>query len=461
MSGGITSGLIVPGLPQPLLAPEQNPGWRRLREAFAAAGEALRVQRPDVLLIYSVMWPSIIGHQIQADPAPSWVHVDELFHDLGSIPYTFRVDADFAETLRGAAEARGLRARTVAYRGFPIDTGSIVALKLLTPNNEIPACIVSSNIYSDRAETVVLGKAAADAARASGKRVAAVAVTTLSNRLFTDFIDPADDRIHSPKDDEWNRKILELLGDGRLEDVAQLSREIHRQIRVHKVVNFKPMWWLSAAMGQHNHYTGRVFGYEALYGTGGAVVSLRPAAAGVGDKEYDEEDVEVYRGDRGVLPAGGAAAGEAAAGEAAAGEAAAGDGVLAFEHAPEPVGAYPHARRVGDLLYLSGIGPRQPGTGAIPGGPTRDGDGPRDYDIRAQTRAVIDNVRLILEAAGSSLERVVDVTAFLVDMDRDFAGYNEVYAEAFSTIQAARTTVAVRALPTPIAVELKVVATVG
>ncbi len=447
---GIISGLIVPGLPQPLLAPEQNPGWRRLREAFAAAGEALRAQRPDVLLIYSVMWPSIIGHQIQADPAPSWVHVDELFHDLGSIPYTFRVDADFAETLRGAAEARGLRARTVAYRGFPIDTGSVVALKLLTPNNEIPACIVSSNVYSDRAETVVFGKAAADAARASGKRVAAAVVTTLSNRLFTDFIDPAEDRIHSPKDDEWNRKLLELLGDGRLEDVAQLSREIHRQIRVHKVVNFKPMWWLSAAMGQHNHYTGRIFGYEALYGTGGAVVSLVPAAAGVGDKEYDEEDVEVYRGDRGVLSAADPEADSEAEAE-----------VMAFEHAPKPVGAYPHARRVGDLLYLSGIGPRQPGTDAIPGGPIRDGDGPRDYDIRAQTRAVIDNVRLILEAAGSSLDRVVDVTAFLVDMERDFAGYNEVYAEAFAAIQATRTTVAVRALPTPIAVEFKVIASVG
>lgn len=126
------------------------------------------------------------------------------------------------------------------------------------------------------------------------------------------------------------------------------------------------------------------------------------------------------------------------------------------------MGAYPHARRVGELLYLSGVGPRQAGTDAIPGGPIRDGDGqPLDYDIRAQTRAVIENVRKILEASGSSLDRVLDVTSFLVDMDRDFAGYNEVYAELLGPVGPTRTTLAIRALPTPIAVELKVIAAAG
>ena len=105
------------------------------------------------------------------------------------------------------------------------------------------------------------------------------------------------------------------------------------------------------------------------------------------------------------------------------------------------------------------VGPRQPGTDAIPGGPIRDAEGnPLDYDIEAQTQAVIDNVRLILEASGSSLDRVLDITAFLVDMDRDFKTFNAVYRERIGTIGPTRTTVAVRALPTPIAVELKVVA---
>jgi 2-aminomuconate deaminase len=130
--------------------------------------------------------------------------------------------------------------------------------------------------------------------------------------------------------------------------------------------------------------------------------------------------------------------------------------------APRPVGAYPHARRVGELIYLSGIGPRDPATDAVPGGPIRDAAGQRlDYDITAQTEAVIANVRLVLEAAGSSLDRVVDVTAFLVDMDRDFAGYNAVYAKHFTGVGATRTTVAVSALPTPIAVEFKVTALAG
>lgn len=129
------------------------------------------------------------------------------------------------------------------------------------------------------------------------------------------------------------------------------------------------------------------------------------------------------------------------------------------DQAPDPVGAYPHARRHGDLLFLSGVGPRQAGTDAIPGGPIQDEDGqPRDYDIRAQTEAVIANVKAVLAACGASLADVLDVTVFLVDMDRDFQGYNEVYARHFESVQAARTTIAIRALPTPIAVEFKVVA---
>ena len=298
---GIVGGLLVPGLPHPLLCPERSPGWTRLRAAFDEAREEIRRLQPDLLLIYSTMWISIIGHQIQADPEPKWVHVDELFHDLGSIPYQFRIDADFAQRLHGACGARGLDSRTVAYYGFPIDTGSVVALKLLNPDNAVPAVIVSSNMYSDRAETIVLGKACRDAVLEGKRRAVAIVVGTLSNRLFTDWIDPAQDRIHSLKDDEWNRKILEFLGEGRLEDTAQLSREINKQIRIPKVVNFKPMWWWSAVMGQHNRYVGRVLAYEALFGTGGAVVSLVPSPGGVGDKEFDEDDVERHQGDRNVI----------------------------------------------------------------------------------------------------------------------------------------------------------------
>ncbi len=128
--------------------------------------------------------------------------------------------------------------------------------------------------------------------------------------------------------------------------------------------------------------------------------------------------------------------------------------------APEPVGAYPHARRVGNLLFLSGVGPRKPGTKDIPGVVMDENGNVIHYDIVAQTRSVIENVKNILEASGSSLEKVVDIQVFLTNMKQDFPKYNEVYAETFRSIGATRTTVEVTALPTPINVEFKVIATV-
>ncbi len=456
----ITLGAIVPGIPHPLLCPQHNEGWMRLNQGFAALREQILAAKPDVLLVYSTMWPSVIGHQVQARPNPEWVHVDELFHDLGSIPYRFRIDAELAGALNDAAHERGLQCRTIDHHGFPIDTGSVVALKLLTPNNEVPAVIVSSNVYADRAETVVFAKAARDALARQGKTAAAICVMTLSNRLFTDWIDPASDRIHSPKDQEWNDKVLQFVREGRLEDISQLSRVIHSQIRVKKVVNFKPMWWLSGLMGQHNRYDGTVFASAPLYGTGAAVASFVPSQSSVGDKEYDEDDVEVWGGDRTVLgEIEGDQGGQASVPASDAHRAPSSSHAVHTKRAPAPVGPYPHARRVGDLLYVSGMGPRQPGTDAIPGGPIRDADGnPLDYDVRAQTAAVFDNIQVVLEDAGSGLHDIVDITCFLVDMDRDFADFNDVYREYMADIGPTRTTVEVRALPTPIAVELKVVA---
>ncbi|HVE73086.1 MAG TPA: Rid family detoxifying hydrolase [Thermoanaerobaculia bacterium] len=120
--------------------------------------------------------------------------------------------------------------------------------------------------------------------------------------------------------------------------------------------------------------------------------------------------------------------------------------IIRTEKAPKPVGPYPHARRVGNMLFLSGIGPRKPVTGEIPAG------------IEAQTRACIENIKTILEEAGSSLEKVVDVAVYLTDMKGDFDRFNSVYAEYFGKIQPTRTTVGVDSLPTPISVELKVIA---
>ena len=128
--------------------------------------------------------------------------------------------------------------------------------------------------------------------------------------------------------------------------------------------------------------------------------------------------------------------------------------------APEPVGLYPHARRVGNLLFLSGVGPRERGTKKIPGVELSEMGEIVGYDIEAQCRSVFTNVRYILEDAGSGWEKIVDVTVFLTNMKADFAAYNRLYAEYFAENRPCRTTVEISSLPTPIAIELKVIATI-
>ncbi len=134
--------------------------------------------------------------------------------------------------------------------------------------------------------------------------------------------------------------------------------------------------------------------------------------------------------------------------------------VIESSNAPEPVGPYPHARRVGNLLFLSGVGPRKRGSQSIPGVELDSLGKVVKYDIEVQCRSVFENVRTILEDAGSGWDRLVDVTVFLTDMRRDFAAYNRIYAEFFKHNQPCRTTVEVTALPTQIAIELKCIATI-
>ena len=134
--------------------------------------------------------------------------------------------------------------------------------------------------------------------------------------------------------------------------------------------------------------------------------------------------------------------------------------IINSDKAPEPVGLYPHARRVGNLLFLSGVGPREKGTKIIPGVELNVEGKIASYNIETQCRSVFNNVKLILEAAGSSWENLVDVTVYLTNMKDDFKTYNQVYAEFFKDNLPCRTTVEINCLPTPIAIELKCIATI-
>ncbi len=126
--------------------------------------------------------------------------------------------------------------------------------------------------------------------------------------------------------------------------------------------------------------------------------------------------------------------------------------------APLPVGLYPHARKVGDLLFLSGVGPRKKDSTTIPGVELDEKGEIKSYNIETQCKSVFENVRMILEDCGSSWDKLVDVQVFLTNMKDDFSTFNKVYAEYFKDIQPCRTTVEINALPTPIAIELKCVA---
>lgn len=138
------------------------------------------------------------------------------------------------------------------------------------------------------------------------------------------------------------------------------------------------------------------------------------------------------------------------------------DTFISSKKAPDPVGAYPHAKRVGNLLFLSGVGPRKKGSKEIPGVSLDENRNIVAYDIEVQCHSVFQNIKFVLEASGSRWENLVDVTVYLTNMKKDFSTFNKIYAEYFpnKATQPCRTTVEVNALPTPIAIELKCIATI-
>jgi len=450
---------VVPGQPHILLAPGKNRGWASLKSSYEAVGREIERSGAELILLYSTQWFSVIGHLMQVDPKPKWVLVDQNWYEFGEIPYEFRIDPEFGKLYCSLVKEAGMQAAPVNYHGFPMDTGTVVALKLLNPSNAVPASVVSCNIYAERDETRALGRLAREAIDRYGKKTIAVCVTNLSNRYEVADIDPSHDKISSAKDDEWNRKIVEMLGEGRLEDVSQVAREFAREANAD--MGFKAIWWLAALMGENNRYEGKVWDYQPVWGTGCAIVELTPAPRKQleFEKEFDEGPaIAVAEQGTGLETHNVLAGGPDVHRESEMSSQQ--DESIVTAKAPPPVGPYPHARRVGNLLFLSGIGPRRAGTGEI-AGIIRDGAGSViGHDIEVQTRAAIENVRAILDAAGSSLEKVLDVTVYLTDMQRDFAAFNRVYAEFFAKSQPTRTTVGVESLPTPIAVELKVIAAV-
>jgi enamine deaminase RidA (YjgF/YER057c/UK114 family) len=269
------------------------------------------------------------------------------------------------------------------------------------------------------------------------KKTIVVVVTNLSNRYEVAEIDPAHDRISSQKDDEWNRKILEMLGEGRLEDVAQVARDFAREANAD--MGFKAIWWLGAVMGEHNKYDGKVWDYQPVWGTGNAIVELAPNERKQIDweKEFDEGPVPTFAS---TAPSGtGLETHNVSRSHRRGRRHPHGEGAEARR--PTARGA---SADVVPLRHRSA----QTGNGEVPG--LR----PDAATTSRSRRAAIENVKTILEEAGSSLEKVVDVAAPHRHARR-LRALQQGLREYFRMIQPTRTTVGVDSLPTPIAVELK------
>ena len=131
MSGLVQKAYLVPGQPHILLAPERNPGWASLKQSYEAIGREIERSGAELMLLYSTQWFSVIGHLFQTAANPQWTLVDQNWYELGEIPYSFRVDSEFGKLYAGVCKDLGMQTATVDYHGFPIDTGTVVALKLL------------------------------------------------------------------------------------------------------------------------------------------------------------------------------------------------------------------------------------------------------------------------------------------------------------------------------------------
>jgi 2-aminophenol/2-amino-5-chlorophenol 1,6-dioxygenase alpha subunit len=264
----IVSAFLVPGNPLPLLC-SGNPPWGALADAAYAAGRALADSKPDVLLIYSTQWITVLDELWQTRPYSTGLHVDENWYEYGDLQMNLRIDVSLANACIAAANEAGIRSKPVDYEGFPIDTGTIVAGAFLNPTGGIPAVIAANNLYHDFAKTEAIAGLATQQADLQSKRVAVIGIGGLSANYFDRDIDIAQDHIVSASDDEANRALLAAMTAGS----GTLRSDIdHYTATVKADMGMKHLAWVLGAIGNYGRAT--VHGYGATYGAGGAVVEF-------------------------------------------------------------------------------------------------------------------------------------------------------------------------------------------
>lgn len=267
---GVVAAFLVPGSPLPMLV-RDNAAWKPIADGYAAARTALAAAKPDVILLYSTQWFAVLDALWQGRPRISGQHVDENWHEYGSMRYDLRIDTNLAKACVTSANEAGIKSRLVDYEGFPIDSGTIAAMHFLNPHKDIPVLIAANNLYHDWETTARLAQIAVEQAIAQGKRVAVIGVGGLSGTIFREVIDIAQDRIANQNDDTWNHEVLRLMEQGKVEE---LTGEVPQYAREAKVdMGFKHLAWiLGAAAGRVRG--AKVHAYGPTYGAGAAVVEF-------------------------------------------------------------------------------------------------------------------------------------------------------------------------------------------
>jgi 2-aminophenol/2-amino-5-chlorophenol 1,6-dioxygenase alpha subunit len=252
-----------------LLAGDPAEPWAALRRGAHEVGRRIRADSPDTLVVISTQWFTVLGHQLQLDPRPTGTRMDENWYayDYGSLDYGFDVDVEFTEAWAAAIEAEGFQARRTRYDDFPIDTGTIVAQRLLDPDSTIPLALVSCNLYAAPEDLGQIAACARQAAVTLGRRIACIAISGLSSGLIQEWIEPAEDRIDADHD-TWNRRMLKLLESGDLDEAFRLREEYSRNAAADSQLRALSFLQGTGAID----VPAEVLAYGPVWGTGAAVI---------------------------------------------------------------------------------------------------------------------------------------------------------------------------------------------
>ena len=268
---GVVAAFLVPGSPLPCLKPD-NPPWQAIATGFGQARAALDRFGPDALLVYSTQWIAVLDQLWQTRGRCRGIHVDENWYEFGDLPYDLSIDTELALRLVEGTREMGITAKGVDYDGFPVDAGTIVAHAGLDPGKRYPLVIAANNLYHDYETTRRLGAMAAREATRMGRRVAVIGVGGLTGSTFTREIDIADDHVANHADEEWNRRVLELMTAGEPMAIQELAGNSAGNARVD--MGFKHFAWLAGAMGERWSHGATIHAHGPIYGSGAAVVEF-------------------------------------------------------------------------------------------------------------------------------------------------------------------------------------------